>query len=258
VLRALLYGLLLLLTPASALADPVDLRDRTPRWISVAFEVSPADKPAQMDTVYTPAIPAWLEPAADAGQIRVTVDRHDVEATLLADDGAVAGSFSDFVWVFDAASGEVVSAQLTGTMTKELDWGLFRSQVETRIEVDMATARVGGFKKPRSWLGQTLFHYCDDLDGPCRIVGAAGYDASTGYVNAIGTVSVEFGELTIRTFSPLGEAVLSEVDPATLTASRTAPPASSGSAAIASGHGEIADAGWHTPPAVSAGPPPRP
>jgi len=222
VVRTLLIGLLLLL-PGSVFAGPVDFLDPTPRWIEVAFEVSPRDKPEQTDTIYTPRIRARLEAGEYPGLMKVTVDRRDVENVLLASDDPVAGSFSDFVWVFDSVTGDVVSASLDGILTKEVDWGLFRSKVPTRIEVDMGTSRVGGFEKPRRWLGQQVFGYCDEEGGqPCTLVSACGYDPTSGYVNAVGDLSVRFGDLRLRTFSPLGEAVFSEVEPQNVQAPHSA------------------------------------
>ncbi len=253
--RTLLIGLLLLLPP-SALAEPVDFLDPTPRWVEVAFEVSPRDKPIQIDTIYTPKIRAWLEAGDRRGWMKVTVDRRDVECILLADDDPVAGSFTDFVWVFDAVTGEVVSAVLSGTLTKEVDWGLFQSKVRTQIEADMATNRVGGVKKPRRWMGQQLFGYCSDEDGQrCTVADASVYDAASGYVNAVGELSVRFGDLALRTFSPLGEAVFSEVEPQNVTASTHPDPHSVAGAAVTA-IGAIAEPDWTFPPAVSAGPPP--
>jgi hypothetical protein len=254
VARTLLIGLLILVSP-SALAEPVDLLDPTPRWVEVAFEVSPRDKPIQTDTIYTPKIRAWLEAGDRRGWMKVTVDSHDVERILLADDDPVAGSFSDFVWIFDAVTGEVISAALSGTLTKELDWGLFRSKVRTQIEADMATNRVGGVKKPRRWMGQQLFGYCGDEDGQrCTVVDASRYDAASGYVNAVGDLSVRFGDMTIHTFSPLGEAVFSEVESQNVAASARPNPHSAGGAAVTA-VGAVAQPDWASTPAVSAGPP---
>jgi hypothetical protein len=250
----MLVGLLLMLPP-SALAEPVDFLDPSPRWVEVAFEVSPRDKPAQTDTVYTPKIPAWLEAADHRGWMKVTVDRRDVERVLVADDDPVPGSFTDFVWIFDAVTGEVVSAALSGTLTKEISWGLFRSKVQTLISADMATNRVGGVKKPRRWLGQQVFGYCGGDESGCTVVAARGYDAASGYVNAVGELSVRFGELTIRTFSPLGEAVFSEVEPESATAS-THPDPHAAAATTVTAVGAIAEPDWAFPPAVSAGPSP--
>jgi hypothetical protein len=252
VVRTLVIGLLLLL-PRTGLAEPVDFLDPTPRWVEVAFEVSPRDKPMQTDTIYTPKIRAWLEAGERPGWRKVTIDRRDVERVLLADDDPVAGSFTDFVWVFDSVTGEVISASLSGTLTKEVDWGLFRSKVLTQIEADMATNRVGGVKKPRRWLGQQLFGYCSEADGErCTVIDARGYDATSGYVNAIGELSVRFGEWTLHTYSPLGEAVFSEVEPQNVTASAEADPPANGEAAVDA----LAQPDWTSTPAVSAGPPP--
>jgi len=254
VVRNLLIGLLLLL-PQIGLAEPVDFLDPTPRWVEVAFEVSPRDKPMQTDTIYTPKIRARLEAGDHPGWMKVTVDRRDVEGVLLVGDDPVAGSFSDFVWVFDAVTGEVISAVLSGTLIQEVDWGLFRSKVPTQIEADMATNRVGGVKKPRHWLGQQLFGYCSDADGErCTLVDAIGYDATSGYVNAVGDMSVRFGELTLHTYSPLGEAVFSEAEPQNVTASAHADSHSTGGAPVTA-VSAIGQPDWAATPAVSAGPP---
>jgi len=254
VVRNLLIGLLFVL-PQIGLAEPVDFLDPTPRWVEVAFEVSPRDKPMQTDTIYTPKIRAWLEAADHPGWMKVTIDRLDVERILLADEDPVAGSFTDFVWVFDAVTGEVVSAALSGTLNKEVDWGLFRSKVQTLISANMATNRVGGVKKPRHWMGQQLFGYCSDADGErCTLVDARGYDATSGYVNAVGDMSVRFGELTLHTYSPLGEAVFSEARPQSVTASAHADPHSTG-VSSATAVGAIGQPDWASAPAVSAGPP---
>jgi hypothetical protein len=246
-MRSWFIGLVLLL-PGSGAAEPVDFLDPTPRWIEVAFEVSPRDKPAQTDTIYTPKIPARLEPGDQPARIQVTIDRRHVERVLLADDDPVPGSFSDYVWVFDAVTGEVISASLSGVLMKELDLGLFRSKVRAKIAADMSTHRMGGFKKPRHWMGQQVFRFCDGTGlQPCNFVAANGYDSSSGYVNAVGDLSVRFGELELRTFCPLGEAVFSEVSPQGETASARSDPSL--------GAGAIAAPEWSSMPAVSAGPP---
>lgn len=204
--------LVLLFWPVSGLADPVDLRDPTPRWIDVAYEVSPRDLPGQRDVQYTQKLRARFEPLA-AGQVRVTIPGRSLERTLLADDSPVPGSFSDFIWIFDADSGEVLSATLSGEMIKRLDWGLFETSARAYVKVDMGTQRDVGYQAPRRWLGQEFFESCDDLESKtCHVVPAREYDAERGYVNAVGEVAVRYGEIVLRTFSPLGEAVLSEVE----------------------------------------------
>ena len=69
-----------------------------------------------------------------------------------------------------------------------------------------------------------------------------------GLVNAVGAMRVGFGEIHVRTFSPLGEAVFSEVDDAAL-ASAPRPAAAVRSEISARGEPDLAAL-----PAVSAGP----
>ena len=38
------------------------------------------------------------------------------------------------------------------------------------------------------------------------------YDPLTGYVNAVGHVTARSGGITVHSFSPLGEAIFSEID----------------------------------------------
>ena len=255
-MRVLLLGLLLLLPPASGSADPVDFGNPAPRWVDIMFEVSPRDRPGQVDTHYTPKIRAWLE-AADTERIRVTVDRSDVERFLVADDNPIAGSFSDFVWIFEAESGEVLSASVSGEIVKELDWGLFDSKVRAAIEIDMATRRSVGFKPPRRWMGQDFFATCRTVEEKhCTQVRASDYDPERGYVNAVGDLRVRFGEVELLTFSPLGEAKLYEVDgPSVATSGERAPLPAVGAAFTAVGAASAPV--WVDVPAVSAGPPPE-
>ena len=101
----------------------------------------------------------------------------------------------------------------------DLDWGLFRSKARAQIHVNMATDRLGGFRGPRKWLGQKLFGFCEEPQNrSCTLVPAVPYDPTSGYVNAVGELSVRFGDLTLHTFSPLGEAVFSEAEPRALSA----------------------------------------
>jgi len=202
-----------LLLSIDAMAEPLDLLDPTPRAVEVAFEVSPRDKPTQTDTVYSPHLVGFLEPADAPGTIRITIDRREIEQVLLAEHDPVPGSVSDFVWIFDAATGDVLSTRLTGRLVKQLDWGWFRSSAEARIDLDMQTQRVGGVEAPHTWLGQQLFGYCDDpAERACERVSGQRYDPETGYVYAVGTLNVHFGTVTVRTFSPLGEAVFVEME----------------------------------------------
>ncbi len=228
--RGLLQSLLVagLVSPGSAVAEPMELDDPRPRWVTIAFEDSPPDQPGRLDSLYAPELPAWLEPEAP-GRLRVTLARGVVERYLMAADDPKPGSFGDFVWVFDASSGHVISARLTGTLRKTLDWGLFTSTVETDIRIDLDTRGPAGFGRPRHLLGQLLFDFCDgaDLDRCTPVVGVP-YDRGRGYVNAVGKVDARSHGVHVETFAPLGEAVFSEapVPPgsAVHTATATASP----------------------------------
>ncbi len=211
-LRSLVCGLLLPVVLAGASgAEPMQLDDPRPRWIDVQFEVSSGAHPGRLDAVYSQRFRARLEPGPGPRQVTVTVDGGVVERYLLADQNPKPGSFGDFVWVFDTATGRVQSARLSGTLIRKLDWGLFTSEAETKIYAEMTTEAVAGFEKPRRLLGQVLFRYCSDRDDEsCTLVAPEVYDGQTGYVNAVGALRARSGIITTRTFSPLGEARFSE------------------------------------------------
>jgi hypothetical protein len=229
---AALFALLLsLLSQAPAFAEPMNLSDPQPRWVTARFEVSPAQRPGQLDTIYTQEFPAWFAPDDVEGQVKVTVDGRIVEQYLLAEHRPVKGSFSDYIWIFDVSSGHVTSATVVGRLIKTLDWGFFTSEVEASISVQMATRSetgrpaAAGFAPPRSRLGQLLFRFCTISDGEgCTLVSAAPYDPRSGYVNAVGPILARSTGTTTRAFSPLGEARFSEISPA--AAVSTAPPIS--------------------------------
>lgn len=209
--KRILIVLILALLEATASAEPVDLGDPTPRWVRVAFEVSPRSQPGRLDTAYTLPLQAWLEPAGAPGQVQIRVAGRLVEQHLLAGQRPEPRSFSDFVWIFDARSGDVVSAGVRGTLVQHLRLGFLRSNVRTEIEIEMSTRRRAGFQRAREVLGQLLFGFCSESGDPgCTLVRPRGYDGATGYVNAVGELEVQSRLASIRTFSPLGEAVFSE------------------------------------------------
>jgi hypothetical protein len=126
--RSFLAGFFLTTHAGVALAaPPMDLGDPRPRFVSVRFETSPADQPGRLASFYTEAIPARLSPGDFDGQVRVTIASSDFEAQVMHNQRPRPGSFSDFVWLFDAASGEVVSARLRGTLVRRFEFGLFVS-----------------------------------------------------------------------------------------------------------------------------------
>jgi len=201
------------LQPARAMAGPMDLRDPEPRWIQVRFELSPPDRPGQTDTVYSEPFAAWLEPGERPGEVRVTVDGRTVEQHLLQEQEPRPGSFSDFVWIFDSETGHVRSAKVSGAVSQRLRMGLTSWKVTARIRAEMNTRSDAGFTEPTRVLGQRVHRFCAAADtGSCTLVPARTYDPITGYVNAVGAIGANSGPVRFESFSPLGEAIFSELD----------------------------------------------
>ncbi|RIL05337.1 MAG: hypothetical protein DCC71_10760 [Proteobacteria bacterium] len=199
----------LVIAPRGARAEPMDLDDARARWVGVRFENSPSDRPAQLATAYTDEIAAWLEPDG-ATRVRVTVAGRDVERSYFSRQRLRPGSFSDYVWIFDRATGEVVSASLRGTLLREYDLGWVESEIETLFEAFMTTSAEAGFSGSKRMFGQLVFPHCDDRSDECTLVPARRYDRSTGYVNAVGSIVGRALGFSARTFSAIGEAVFSE------------------------------------------------
>jgi hypothetical protein len=204
---------LLLWMPLATLAsaDPLDLRDARPRAISVAFEVSPTDRPGELDTSYSEALPAWIEPDSVPGRMRVSVPGAAMER-LLADQDPLPGSFSDYVWIFDVASGNVLEAGFRGRLRRPVSMGLLAMQVETQIDVRVGTRDAIGFRSPRVRLGQIVVETCEPGTPDCTRMEPHPFDPRRGYVNAVGTIRAHaLADLGAVTFAPLGEAVFSEL-----------------------------------------------
>lgn len=197
--------------PWAAPAEPLDLRDASPRPVAVSFEISPTERPGALDAVYSEPLPAWLEPGPEAGQVRVRVPGRAMERLLALFD-PLPGSFGDYLWTFDAASGEVLSAAFQGWLRQAVACGLFQTRVETRIEVQVGTRDAVGFRAPYTRLGQTVVGACQPGSEGCTRVAPARFDPRTGYVNAVGTIRASaLGGLGAVTFAPLGEAIFSEL-----------------------------------------------
>ena len=217
-------GLLLFVALAGrvppAVADPVDLTDRRARPVRLALEISPPHLPAQLDRIYGERVPAWFEPGPGAGEVSIRVAGPDVERLLDGFD-PVPGSFGDFVWIFDTGTGHVLTATLRGTIRQRLDWGLFETRVQAKIDARMTTLRPAGLRPPHSLLGRILFDHCGAPGRDCSLVPSRPYDPFTGYVNAVGSISARaVGGLTSQTFSPLGEAVFTEMPADTAVSAR--------------------------------------
>lgn len=224
-----LWSLLLICTPVAAWGgsgEPMHLDDPTPRWVAVQFEDSPRDRPDLLDGVYTEPFVAWLEPD-ERGRVTVRVRGEVLEKSLFRENDPVPGSFSDFLWVFDRESGDVVSAGFSGTFSYTIDWGFAQSDVEAKVEARMATTRRGGFRPPRRVLGRAFNRYCEDVESRhCHGIVPRPYDEGRGYVNAVGSLTIDSPVTRFETYSALGEARFSELprDPgATASGSEAAP-----------------------------------
>ena len=192
-------------------AEPMQLEDATPRWVVVQFEDSPNDRPDRLDAVYTKPFAAWLEPDA-LGRVTVRVDAQVLERSLFSENDPVPGSFTDYVWVFDPATGEVVDASFSGSFAFHVNWGITSSEVRARVSASMRTGRSGGVRGPESVWGRRLHAWCTQpgRDG-CRAVSDRAYDPERGYVNAIGYLAIDSPLTRFVTFSALGEARFSEL-----------------------------------------------
>lgn len=211
---ALALALLLLLSlpgaPLGARAEPLDLRDPRPRAVQVRLEVSPRERPAQRDVRWTEPLPARIEPDP-SGRVRVVVPARVVEERLFAEEGAVPGSFEDFVWVFDPESGEVLSASLSGTLRRPMGPGFLRLRTDVDVEVALSTQGPVAFRPGRRVLGELLHEPCDTPEAPgCRRVDPEPFDPRTGAVYAVGLIRARSGPFGSASLCPLGEALFLE------------------------------------------------
>ncbi len=207
--RAVLGGALLAGAALPAAAEPLDLSDPTPRAVAVRFEVSPRERPGDRDRHYTPRLRAWLEPAGP-GSVRLLVPSAAVERHLLADHAPLPGSFSDFVWLFETATGHVLSAELRGVLLRQVALGPLGMRIEAQIEARMDTRAEAGFRAPVTLFGQRIFAACGPGESGCELVAAQRLDPASGYVNAVGRIAARSALLATESFSPLGEAIFEE------------------------------------------------
>ena len=205
---------LVLLAPApSAVAEALDLNDPRPRWIEVAFEVSPPEEPGRLDSHWSGPRRAFLEPDERADRVRIRVPAAEIEAHLRSTGTEIVpGSFSEFVWTLERSTGHVVAARLSGRVRERLRLGLFTTALEVDIRVAMTTRAQAGFRSARGTLGIETHDFCSPerpLEG-CVFVEARELDPMRGYVNAVGRVVAATPMIEVQTFSPLGEVRFSE------------------------------------------------
>jgi len=203
-----------LLLQGVASASPLDLSDTTPRWIEVRFEVSPEDSPGRLDDVWSEARRAYIEPAGLLGHVLIRIPGTEREAQLRSTGAKpIGGSFSEFVWTLEPMTGHVLRAELSGRLREEYALGFLRSSTEVEIRVEMTTRIAAGFRPAKRIMGQRAHRFCvgskDARD--CTIVPPIRFDRARGYVNAVGSLHAWTAIAGIRTFSPLGEVIFSEV-----------------------------------------------
>lgn len=197
-------------------AEPLDLRDPTPRWIEVRFEVSPSNEPGRLDGSWSAVRLAYLDRDLVDNMVRIRIPQDEIEAQLRSvGTETVHGSFSDFVWTMDPGSGHVVNAELSGRVRERLSLGPITTAAVVAIRVQMTTQGASGFRPTRRILGSETNPFCappGDAAG-CVVVPPIRFKPESGYVNAVGSVVAAASVAKIRAFSPLGEVKFSERGP---------------------------------------------
>ena len=211
-LAALIAGVL---NATLVAAEPLDLTNAASRAVFVRFENSPRNQPDALDRGYGPMLPARAE-SAGRDLLQVVIAGAVVEEHLFGSERPEPGSFGDFVWLFDARTGDVLDARLEGRLIQTLDWGLVRSTTRAHVQARMSTRERAGFRAPRDVLGTRLFRYCEPgraSSEDCNGVEAVRFDRERGYVNAVGVIEVQAAlGIEVESFSPLGEAVFFELE----------------------------------------------
>lgn len=223
-LLRLLIGLTLMLWPTLASAEAMRLGDPTPRTVLVEFETSSSDHPDVLDGQYSTPYPAEL--GSDAhGNAVVRISSEILEQKLFRARRPVPGSFSDYVWVLDRETGDVLSASFSGIFRHLLNLGVMKTDIEARVDANMTTTSAGGFMPPSNFWGNPLRRFCDDQAGEaCTLVPRHRYDPGRGYVNAVGFLHIDSRFLDLATFSAVGEARFSELADRPQEPARELPP----------------------------------
>ncbi len=188
----------------------MELARLEPRWVTVQVVTTiPGDRELRLSE---PAI-AWYQ--ADPGSRRrtVTVPGSQVERVFFANRSPVDHSFSDFVWVFDAATGHVSSASFSGLVDERIRVGPLRTSARVAIAVEVSTHVPGGYLAPRELAGRTVVGYCPDpTQAGCTAVASTVYDPESGWVRANGAVCAAWHSLRTLAYTSLGQAKFRELD----------------------------------------------
>jgi hypothetical protein len=207
---AVCVAILALLTdPTRAMAgDAMDLERLEPRWVEVqVVTTSPGDPVPR----FSEPVAAWYE--AEEAWRTVTIPGGAVERIFFAERSPVEQCFSDFVWVFDAATGHVTSASFSGLVDEPIRIGPVRSSARVRILVALSTRVTGGYDAPRELAGRTVIAYCPDVErAGCTAVTSSTYDPESGWVRANGAVCAVWHSFRTLAYTSLGQARFRELD----------------------------------------------
>ncbi|MCA9512302.1 MAG: hypothetical protein R3E88_10275 [Myxococcota bacterium] len=203
-------GLIVAAAASAQTPRPMDLANPAARWVAVRALVAPSDA---ADGRLSPPARAWYEPGATPGERVVSVPGPEVERVFFADRKAVASSFSDFVWVLDAASGHVLAASFSGAIDEPVEIGPLHTSVEVSIAASFSTRMPGGYRRPHRIAGRSVIAYCADArHRDCTAVATAAYDPESGRVRANGAVCATWRSLRTLAYTSLGQAWFTELE----------------------------------------------
>jgi hypothetical protein len=229
-LAALAAALLTTLAPSTAaVARPLDLSDSTPRAVCVELEDAPKEKPWALAARYGGPYEARLTGGDSPLQLKVTIpaaafrrhmERQNVIGTKPRDP------HEDFVWVFDTATGHVLSARVRSTVIQDLKLdargafgktlGALLPRQRVVLHARMSTSpkseltKVGYRPSSVAILGIPVAWACTNTDEEatdCRKAQPYPLQRGSGCVNAVGRMSASVGD---DTYAPMGEAIFSE------------------------------------------------
>jgi hypothetical protein len=189
---------LAVLLPRAAAAVPVDLTNPTPRTVRIEIDQEQHDYAAR-GGAYTLPLDATFTSNGTVATIDVDGSAVGafVDAYFAGAVSAVRGSFSDYVLTIDVASGAVLSATVSGTLSTVVG--------DVPIAQTASSSDVAGFQL-FPFMGFTIPLFCTSGDG-CTLVPGAPYDPLTGTANAVGIIVTS----VFNTLTPFGDIRLSEL-----------------------------------------------
>ena len=203
-------GLIGWLTPALAGAQPLNVADPTPRTIRVQFEIS--DNPLLVGQTYSEPVDAQYSVTGNIGM--VVIPHATYEAAIQTQDldyfgllttwSLIGGSASDFALDIDLTTLEAVVVPHTYQVS--ITSPVQQVGTVSRVLFSTNTAGFGYFP------GYGTFPFFTTTPcGTCALVPGAPYDPITGKVNAVGRDRLVAPDITLNSFSRVGDLRLSEI-----------------------------------------------